>query len=124
MRRCRRVRARTIWKQSAAQELLRAIEMVMAGRLYLSPEVSAGILEDYRRGLAADGGPVKPLLSERDKELLRLIVQGRRNKEIATHLGLSPKSIEACRSRMMKKLGCASTAELVRYAIREGLATA
>lgn len=111
-----------IWKLSAAQEIIRAIEMVMTGRLYLSPEVSAGILEDYRKCLAGQSEPSKPFLSDREKQLLRFVAEGRRNKEIAAQLALSIKSIEAYRSRLIKKLGCSSTAELVRYAVREGIA--
>ena len=103
-------------------ELVRAIEMVLAGKLYLSPEVSADILAGYRKNLRGESEPPKPLLSERDKRLLRLITEGRRNKEIAIELALSPKSIEAFRSRLMKRLGCDNSAELVRYAIREGIA--
>jgi DNA-binding NarL/FixJ family response regulator len=96
--------------------------MVMTGRLYLSPEVSADILEDYRKCLAGQSEPSKPFLSDREKQLLCFVAEGRRNKEIAAQLALSIKSIEAYRSRLMKKLGCTSTAELVRYAVREGIA--
>jgi DNA-binding NarL/FixJ family response regulator len=110
-----------IWKQSAVEELIQAIGIVMAGKLYLSPEVSAGILEDYRKGLVDEPAPSKPVLSEREKQILRLIAEGRRNKDMAVQLELSPKSIETYRARLMKKLGCSSTADVVRYAIREGI---
>ena len=113
-----------IWKQSNVEELIQAIEMVMAGKLYLSPEVSAGILEDYRKSLVADSEPIKKVLSDREKQLLRLVAEGRRNKEIAAEMTISAKSAEAYRSRLMKKLGCSSSAELVRFAIREGIANA
>jgi len=113
-----------VWKQGAATELLRAVEMVMAGRLYVSPELSFGILEDYRSGLAGAPAPAKPLLADRDKRLLKLIAEGQRNKEIAGQLGISSKSVEAYRSRLMKKLACRSAADLVRYAIREGIVSA
>ena len=53
--------------------------------------------------------------------VLILVAEGRRTKEIAELLNLSPRSVETYRSRLMKKLGCASTAELIRYAIREGI---
>ena len=105
-------------------ELMRAVELVMEGRLYLSPEVSAGILEDYRKSLVEAPSPSKPLLSEREKELLRLIAEGRRNKEIAESLAVTVNSVETYRTRLMKKLGCANTAELVRYAIRGGIVQA
>jgi DNA-binding NarL/FixJ family response regulator len=108
-------------KSTDLGELTHAIDMVMEGRLYLSPEVSAGILEDYRKSLVENPEPSKPLLSEREKQLLRLIAEGRRNKEMAENLAVTINSVETYRSRLMKKLGCASTAELVRYAIRDGL---
>jgi len=110
-------------KSSPLEELIHAIDLVMAGRLYLSPDVSAEILEDYRKSLTEEAKPLKPLLSDREKQLLRFVAEGRRNKEIATLLSISPKSVEAYRSRVMKKLGCSSSAELVRYAVREGIAT-
>lgn len=113
-----------ILKRSVEDELLHAIELVTAGKLYLSPEVSAGILEDYKKSLTGDSEPSKPALSVREKELLRLVCEGRRNKEIAVDMGLSPNSIETYRGRLMRKIGCASTAELVRFAIREGLTKA
>jgi DNA-binding NarL/FixJ family response regulator len=109
-------------KSSSVEELIMAIESVMAGKLYLSPEVSGDILADYRKSLRSDAQPLKPLLSEREKHLLRLIAEGRRNKEISAELGVSIKSVEAYRSRLMKKLGCSSSAELVRYAVRQGIA--
>lgn len=113
-----------IWKQSATDELIQAIDKVMAGKLYLSPDVSGDILEDYRKNLAGESIPARPLLAARDKKLLRLIAEGLRNKEIAADLGISAKSVEAYRSRLMKRLGCSSPAHLVRYAIREGIASA
>jgi DNA-binding NarL/FixJ family response regulator len=111
-------------KSGALEEFLRAIELVMQGKLYLSPEVSAGILEDYRKSLVEEPEPKKPRLTEREKQLLRLVTEGRRNKEIADQLGVSVKSIETYRSRLMQKLECSSPADLVRYAIREGISAA
>lgn len=106
-------------KEGAVEELLHAIGLVMAGKLYLSPEVSGDILTDYRKSLQGEG---EPSLSDREKHLLRLVAEGRRNKEISAELNLGIKSIEAYRARLMKKLGCSSSAELVRYAVREGIA--
>ena len=79
-------------------------------------------MEDYRKGLVIGDKPGRPLLSERDKQVLRLVAEGQRNKDIAAKLSISCKSAETYRSRLMKKLNCPSTAELVRYAIREGIA--
>jgi DNA-binding NarL/FixJ family response regulator len=111
-------------KSSAPEELVQAIDAVMAGRLYLSPQVSDGILEDYRQKLVTGSEPEKPVLSERERHVLQLVAEGRRNKEIADALTLSTKSVEALRYRIMKKLKCSSAAELVRYAVRAGIAAA
>jgi DNA-binding NarL/FixJ family response regulator len=109
-------------KSGSLDELLTAIDSVMEGKLYLSPEMSGEILSDYRRSLHGGLVAARPEISEREKQLLRLVAEGRRNKEISAELKLSTKSVEAYRSRLMKRLNCASSAELVRYAIREGIA--
>ena len=108
-----------VWKQGKTDELMTAVETIMAGKLYLSPEVNAAVLQEYRKSLGKKETVSKVVPSEREKLLLTLIAAGQRNKEIAAHLQISPKSVEAYRSRLMKKLNCPSTAELVRYAIRE-----
>ncbi|MFT3784478.1 MAG: response regulator transcription factor [Nibricoccus sp.] len=106
-------------KESVGEELIRAIRTVLSGRFYLCPEITTAVIR--AQNLQQSAPPI-PLLTERDKELLRLISGGHRNKEIAEKLSLSIKSIEANRSKLMHKLGCTSAAELVRYAIREGIA--
>ena len=111
-----------VLKKGTVAEFIDAIGVVMGGKLYFSAEVSVGIAEDYQKTLIGKSEPTKPVLSEREKQLLRLIAQGRRNKEIAAKLKLSPNSIETYRARLMKKVGYRNTAELVRYAIREGIA--
>jgi len=111
-----------VLKDCGADELLHAIDVVMAGKLYLSPAVSAGIMEDHIKILRKATEPAKPSLTEREKHLLQLIAEGHRNKEMADLLNLSPNSIETYRARLMKKVDCPSTAELVRFAIREGIA--
>lgn len=108
-------------KNDAAEELIRAIQTVMGGRFYLSPSIATTLIK--AQSFSSDTPP-QPVLSDRDRELLRLISSGLRNKEIAEKLNLSIKSIEANRSKLMSKLGCASAAELVRYAVREGIAQA
>lgn len=111
-------------KYSVAGELLQAIKLVMQGRLYLSPEVSSFIVEDYRKSLTGNEPAQKLALTNRERQLLKLVADGRRNKEIAEDMNISANSVETYRARLMKKLGCSSTAELVRYAIREGVADA
>ncbi len=109
-------------KTSAVEELLQAIDLVMDGKLYLSARISAGILEDYRKSLAEGHDPFQPSLCDREKKLLRLVAEGHRNKEIANQLGISMKSVEGRRARLMKKLHRTSSADLVRYAIKAGIA--
>ena len=111
-----------VLKKGSVEELIQAIEAVIKGKLYVSAEVSSRIVEDYQRSLTEKSKPPKLILSEREKQLLRLITEGRRGKEIATALNLSPNSIETYRARLMKKVGFRSIPELVRYAIREGIA--
>lgn len=111
-----------IVKENGSDELFRAIHTVMDHRLYLSSSVSSDVILKF---LEPSGpGPVKSaglMLSERERWLLRLVAAGKRNKEIAVALAVTVKSVETYRSRLQKKLGCASTADLIRYAIREGI---
>lgn len=103
---------------SSAVELVHAVTVVLNGKVYLNSEVSTGIIEDYRQSLTSPATDKTPV-SIQDRKLLELICEGRRNKEIATQLNISIKSVEAYRSRLMKKLGFTSSAELIRYAVRE-----
>ena len=111
-------------KENAPEEITRAIQAVMAGKGYFSPEVAASIARQCRENLLIPAPtPDKPALSDHEKRLLQLIALGKRNKEIAVQLNVATKSVEAYRSRLMAKLGCASPAELTRFAIREGIAS-
>ncbi len=109
-----------VLKESAPEELPRAIAAVRADRLYFSPEVASMALLDYRRSLTEEGNK-RPQLSPQEREVLRLLATGLRTKEIATEMTISVKTAETYRRRLSQKLGCQSVAELTRYAIREGL---
>ena len=109
-------------KESAPEELLRAIQAVLDGKLYFSPEVANIVLQDYKRTLA-DNPRTRPALSAQEREVVRLLATGLRTKEIATEMKISVKTAETYRRRLSQKLGCQSVAELTRYAIREGLVT-
>ena len=114
-----------VTKENKPEEVAGAIQSVMAGKAYFSPEVATAIARYCRENaLTPASAPAKPVLSESEKRLLQLVAHGKRNKEIAVHLNVSTKSVEAYRSRLMSKLGCASPAELTRFAIREGIAEA
>jgi DNA-binding NarL/FixJ family response regulator len=108
-------------KSSAPEELLRAIATVMDHRIYLCPEVASDVVNDYMNVLGMATIPAKPKLTDRERQTLKLVAEGKRNKEIAEALKVGVKSVETFRSRLMKKLGCASANELTRYAIREGI---
>jgi len=110
-----------VLKDEAADELVRAVHTVMEGKVHLSPSAVAMLVEDLRAKPDLEGARTVPKLSEREMAVLKLIVDGLRNKEMAERLGVSTKSIETYRARLMSKLSCASTAELVRYALREGI---
>lgn len=109
-------------KGEASEELVRATEQVLSGMVYLCPVAMTAVAEKIKNQVDLEK-PGKPRLSEREAETLKLVVEGLRNKEIADRLKVSTKSVETYRSRLMSKLGCTSTAELVRYAVREGLAS-
>jgi DNA-binding NarL/FixJ family response regulator len=103
-------------KQSAGDELLNAIDEVLHGRMYLTPAVT----KDVIAGMSAAPQPAKTL-TPRQRDVLRLIVAGRRVKEIASELNLSTRTVESHKYEMMATLGVQSTVELVRYAIQRGL---
>lgn len=109
-------------KENAPDDLLRAVRSAMEGRIYLCPEVTAGMVDDYLRSVPVAQESDEGRLTERETQLLRLLAEGKRSKEIATVLGVETKTVEVYRSRLMKKLGCSSAVELARYAIRHGIA--
>jgi DNA-binding NarL/FixJ family response regulator len=110
-----------VLKDNATDELVRALHAVAAGQLYLCPEVSTDIVASYRNGLLPNVAPPQPLLSERELQVLKLLADGLRTKEIADNLGIGAKSVETYRARLMGKLKLGSVAELTRYAVREGI---
>jgi len=104
-------------KESSGDELLTALDAVLQGRTYLTSTLTRDVL-----ALMAD--PLEPggvRLTPRQREVLRLIVQGQRVKEIAGILDLSPRSVESIKYHIMQELNVHSTAELVRYAIQHDL---
>jgi DNA-binding NarL/FixJ family response regulator len=107
-----------VLKQSSGEELVNAIESVLEGHKYMSAALTDDVLT-LMSGPAAAGVE----LSSRQKEVLRLIVNGHRMKEIAATLDLSPRTVETIKYEMMRDLNVHSTAELVRYAIEQRLVT-
>ena len=104
-------------KTQAPEHLLQAIREVCRGGVYLSPSVSGVVVQGY---LSKADTPYDPV-TERERQVLQLIAEGKTTKEVAVILGVSVKTAESHRSSLMGKLDMHSTAELVRYAIRRGL---
>jgi DNA-binding NarL/FixJ family response regulator len=104
-------------KSRALDELLRAIRAVCRGDRYLSPDVS-GLIADW---YVASGNEAEPHLPDRERQVLQLVAEGKTTKEVAAILGISVKTAESHRTKIMERLDIHDTAGLVRYAIREGL---
>jgi len=106
-----------VLKTQAADDLIRAIQEVSMGAVYLSPGAAVGLVDAY---LSKDEKP-KELLSPRERQILQLVAEGKTTKAIGGMLGITFKTAESHRNRIMKKLGIHHTAGLVRYAIRHGM---
>jgi len=105
-------------KTQAAEDLVHAIREVMHGEIYLSPTVSRIVVDGYLSGdRPAGADPLAP----RERQVLQLVAEGKTSKEIAVLLGLTVKTAESYRARVMEKLDVHETAGLVRYAIRHGI---
>ena len=109
-------------KDATDEDLLPAVRAVAASKPYFSPAVTAVLIEDYVRRLQSKGlTDSYHLLTDREKEVLQLLAEGRSNKEVASVLGLSLSTVETHRGNLMQKLNLHNTAELVLYAVRKGL---
>ena len=106
-------------KRAAPEELIRAIQVVAAGGMYLDPTVAVKVVGGFVKP-APKGAAKTGELSEREAEVAKLTAAGHGNKEIAARLDLSVKTVETYRARSMEKLGLKSRAELVRYAFQQG----
>jgi two-component system response regulator NreC len=113
-------------KDAAATELITAIHSIHSGQSYLSPSVSHRVIENYIRRSDPpnneDTGSHK-LLTEREREVLQLVAEGKTNREIADILNISIKTVDNHRTNLMNKLDIHDRAGIVRYAIRKGIIT-
>jgi DNA-binding NarL/FixJ family response regulator len=111
-------------KDATDEDLLPAIRAVASGRRFFSPAVTSVLVEDYVRTLQKRGlTDSYHLLTDREKEVLHLLAEGRSNKEVATVLDVGLSTVETHRSNLMQKLNLHNTAEIVLYAVRKGLIT-
>ena len=106
-----------VLKQSASDELVIAINEVLQGRNYLTPAVTRDVIARMAEGSTKPDAHLTP----RQREVLRLITEGRRTKEIAAILNVSTRTVETHKYEMMQALGVQTTVDLVRYAIEHRL---
>jgi DNA-binding NarL/FixJ family response regulator len=112
-----------VLKDVRASELFAAVESAADGRRYLSPAVSDMVVNEYlrlRKDRSESESPFQ-VLTEREREILRLLTEGKSSKGIAAELNVSPKTIETHRANIMRKLDIHNIADLVRYAISRGI---
>jgi len=107
-------------KDSAQDEVIPAIRAVTKGKSFFSPAIAQVMLEDYMRQLEQRGlKDSYDLLTDREKEILQLLAEGKTNKEVARLLDVSPYTVDSHRGNIMQKLNLHSTADIVLYAVRK-----
>jgi len=112
-----------ISKVAASLELTSGIRSIYQGDSYLSPSVAKLLIEDYQRGEGRVIHEPYEQLTDRERDVLKLIVEGRTTKEIADILVISPRTVEGHKTNLMAKLGIHNRTELVKYALRKGIIT-
>jgi len=113
-----------VLKDDSRTELFSALSNVANGRSYLSPSIVDKVMAGYISG--GDASTIEPswdVLTRREREVIKLIAEGKRTKEIATYLSLSPKTIEKHRTNLMRKLDLHNVSEVTVYAIKNGFVT-
>ena len=112
-----------VLKDSNSSDLVHAVREVAAGRRYLSPPLSDRAIEAYQQRAKVGAMDKHETLTTREREVLQLSAEGHTNSEIAARLGISTRTAETHRSRVMHKLGLHTQSDLIRYAIRRGIIT-
>lgn len=111
-----------VLKNRAYEELVRAIREVMKGKKYLSSDIARGVVDDYiELSSSSSENPAFIVLTDREREVLQQLAEGKTTKEMASALSVSVKTVETHRRNIMEKLDLHSVAELTKYAIREGV---
>jgi two-component system, NarL family, response regulator NreC len=107
-------------KEAAEPDLVRAVQVVAGGRRFFSPAVSEMLLDDYMRRLQRSGKQDSyELLTDREKEVLHLLAEGKTNKEVAAVMNVGVSTVETHRTNLMQKLDLHNTADIVLYAVRK-----
>jgi len=110
-----------VLKEQAFKELIKAIDTVMTGEVYLSTKAASVMVDKHIRGRQPVGKVQGTALATRERNVLKLLAEGKSSKEIAKIINMSVQTVDACRRSLMSKLHARSIADLVKYAIREGL---
>jgi len=111
-----------VLKQAAPAELITAIKAVHKGDSFLSPSISTTVIQGFTKTIHDRKVPAGlDSLTEREREVLQLIAEGKSTRQIAECLFISPRTVEVHRSHLMKKLDLHNTAEIVRYAVSKGV---
>jgi DNA-binding NarL/FixJ family response regulator len=109
-------------KDAVKSELIAAIHAVAEGRSFFSPKISRILQEDYVQALGRKGADDSyELLTDREREILQLVAEGKTNKEIANKLGLSLYTVDTHRTHILQKLNLHSVPEVILYAVRKGI---
>ncbi|MBW2368660.1 MAG: response regulator transcription factor [Deltaproteobacteria bacterium] len=113
-----------VLKDTTHDELLMAIRQVLSGKRFLSPSVSGKIIDGYLAGKKGEKPrSILETLTQREREILKLIAEGYKNKEVASYLCISLKTVEKHRANLMKKLDLHNTSALTLFAMEKGLVT-
>lgn len=111
-----------VLKDATHRELMLAIECVLSGKLYLASSVSEKVIEGYLEGKKTlKTQSAWEALTQREREILKMVAEGYKNKDIADYLYISPKTVEKHRANLMKKLNLHSATELTVFAMEKGL---
>ena len=111
-------------KKSLFAELERALRTVATGETYLCGEVASVVREDYVQKFHSDASLSSSILTNRQREVLQLVAEGNSTKQIAAILGVSVKTVDMHRQNLMARLDLHNVADLTKYAVREGIASA
>jgi len=112
-----------VLKEDSDVELLSALGKCLRGDYYLSPALTKGMADEDIKRICANGESVNEKLSVRERQILTLVADGKKSRDIAEMLSISIRTVEHHRANIMKKTGIRNTAELIKYAIQKGYVT-